>query len=61
MKVELVFKCEYCGEELGSRQDGNTIYDDEFHDCFGESVGFVAEIGRRDVITATEVVIDTND
>lgn len=58
MKVELIFKCEYCGEELGTRRDGNAIYHDDFHDCFGESVGFVADVGSRDIVTASDILIE---
>lgn len=60
MNFEIVFKCEYCGEELGTRVEDNVFYHDEFHECFGETVGFLAEVGERKVITrGVDVVLDT--
>jgi len=45
------FACEHCGEILAENvNEDNVIESDEFHDCFGETVGYMGEIHSDRII-----------
>lgn len=58
--VELVFNCEHCGDPLGQTAGNskNVVLHDEVHGCFGEVVGFVAEVTDKDVVLAEGVELE---
>lgn len=55
MEFALTFHCTYCDAELGTDIKNGAVRHDEFHECVGERVGFVADISGEKIITATEV------
>lgn len=54
MDLTLTFHCEYCDEELGTELRHGGVYHEEFHECFGESIGYIAEVGSGEMIMPVE-------
>jgi hypothetical protein len=63
MEFTARFQCKNCGETLGTTVKRNAVYHEEFHDCVGETFGYVGEIGegtRGVVAPEVEIVIEEN-
>lgn len=61
MELTLTFHCSYCEEELGTELKNGAVHHDDFHNCVGERVGFVADVGGEKIITATDVYVKVED
>lgn len=62
MKFSATFQCKNCGKELGTTVKRNAVYHEEFHDCVGETFGYVGELGEGVGTTApkAELVVEEN-
>ncbi len=54
---EMEFVCTHCDQPLPARRSGAKVRCEEFHDCFYEEPGVVADVVAGELLTADDVAV----